>query len=174
MAIPESIRKFVETHGIGFTSIHHRLAYTAQEEAAATHVPGREWAKTVVCIADGRPVLALLPAKRPGRPRCAALGDGRTGGAARRREGVLRALSRVRDRRHGAVRAALRADGVRGRSAGEGPRDHVPRGHPRGRDAHDVCGFRDTGAPDSRRESAGAASCTDAPADGSDAISVGR
>jgi Ala-tRNA(Pro) deacylase len=62
MAIPESIRKFVEIHGIGFTSIHHRLAYTAQEEAAATHVPGREWAKTVVCIADGRPVLALLPA----------------------------------------------------------------------------------------------------------------
>jgi Ala-tRNA(Pro) deacylase len=62
MAIPESVRKFVETRGIGFTPIHHRLAYTAQEEAAATHVPGREWAKTVVCIADGRPLLALLPA----------------------------------------------------------------------------------------------------------------
>jgi Ala-tRNA(Pro) deacylase len=62
MAIPESIRKFVETSGLGFTPIHHRLAYTAQEEAAATHVPGREWAKTVVCIADGRPLLALLPA----------------------------------------------------------------------------------------------------------------
>ena len=63
MAIPESIRKFVETHGIGFTPIHHRLAYTAQEEAAATHVPGRERAKTVVCIADGKPVLALLRAQ---------------------------------------------------------------------------------------------------------------
>jgi Ala-tRNA(Pro) deacylase len=62
MAIPESIRKFVETSGIGFTPIHHRLAYTAQEEAAAVHVPGREWAKTVVCIADGKPMLALLPA----------------------------------------------------------------------------------------------------------------
>jgi Ala-tRNA(Pro) deacylase len=62
MAIPESIRKFVETRGVGFTPIHHRLAYTAQEEAAAAHVPGREWAKTVVCIADGKPVLVLLPA----------------------------------------------------------------------------------------------------------------
>ncbi len=62
MAIPESIRKFVEKGGIGFTPIHHRLAYTAQEEAAAVHVPGREWAKTVVCIADGKPLLALLPA----------------------------------------------------------------------------------------------------------------
>jgi Ala-tRNA(Pro) deacylase len=62
MAIPESIRRFVETHGIGFTPIHHRVAFTAQEEAAATHVPGREWAKTVVCLVDGSPVLAMVPA----------------------------------------------------------------------------------------------------------------
>ena len=62
MAIPASIRKFVETHGVDFTPIHHRPAFTAQEEASATHVPGREWAKTVVCIADGTAVLALLPA----------------------------------------------------------------------------------------------------------------
>jgi Ala-tRNA(Pro) deacylase len=62
MAIPESIRRFVETRGIGFTPIHHRTAYTAQEEAAATHVPGREWAKTVVCMADGQPILTLVPA----------------------------------------------------------------------------------------------------------------
>ena len=62
MAIPESILRFVETHGINFTPIHHRVAFTAQEEAAATHVPGREWAKTVVCVADGSPVLAMVPA----------------------------------------------------------------------------------------------------------------
>jgi Ala-tRNA(Pro) deacylase len=62
MAIPESIRQFVETRGIAFTPIHHRTAYTAQEEAAATHVPGREWAKTVVCIADGQPILAMVTA----------------------------------------------------------------------------------------------------------------
>ncbi len=62
MAIPESIRRFVEARGVGFTPIHHRIAYTAQEEAAATHVPGAEWAKTVVCIADGQPVLAMVTA----------------------------------------------------------------------------------------------------------------
>ena len=62
MAIPESILRFVETRGITYTPIHHRVAFTAQEEAAATHVPGREWAKTVVCIADGKPVLAVVPA----------------------------------------------------------------------------------------------------------------
>jgi Ala-tRNA(Pro) deacylase len=62
MAIPESIRQFVETRGIGFTPIHHRIAYTAQEEAAATHVPGKEWAKTIVCMADGQPILAMVAA----------------------------------------------------------------------------------------------------------------
>ena len=62
MAIPASIEQFVVSHGVPFTPIHHRAAFTAQEEAAAAHVRGREWAKTVVCLADGRPLLALLPA----------------------------------------------------------------------------------------------------------------
>jgi Ala-tRNA(Pro) deacylase len=62
MAIPLSIRRFVEGHGVSYAPIHHRAAFTAQEEAAASHVPGRDWAKTVVCIADGFPVLALVPA----------------------------------------------------------------------------------------------------------------
>lgn len=62
MAIPVSIRRFVESHGVSYAPIHHRAAFTAQEEAAASHVPGRDWAKTVVCVADGFPVLALVPA----------------------------------------------------------------------------------------------------------------
>lgn len=63
MAIPAVIRQFVESRGIPFTAIPHRPAFTAQEEAAATHVRGQEWAKTVVCMADGTAVLALLPAQ---------------------------------------------------------------------------------------------------------------
>jgi Ala-tRNA(Pro) deacylase len=62
MAIPDSIRRFVEARGISFVPIHHRVAYTAPEEAAATHVPGREWAKTIVCLADGQPILAMVAA----------------------------------------------------------------------------------------------------------------
>jgi Ala-tRNA(Pro) deacylase len=62
MAIPASIERFVRESGVSYTPIHHRVAFTAQEEAAATHVPGREWAKTVVCIADDKPILAVLPA----------------------------------------------------------------------------------------------------------------
>src|SRR5262249_4495009 len=40
----------------------HPAAYTAQGEAAAAHVPGRDWAKTVVCLADDQPILAVVPA----------------------------------------------------------------------------------------------------------------
>jgi Ala-tRNA(Pro) deacylase len=31
-------------------------------EAAVSHVPGRSWAKTVVCFADDEPILAVVPA----------------------------------------------------------------------------------------------------------------
>jgi len=60
MPIPPSIAEFIRQKP--HTVLSHRTAFTAQEEAAATHVPGRQWAKTVVCLADGQPVLAVLPA----------------------------------------------------------------------------------------------------------------
>ncbi len=62
MAIPASVSRFVADGGVPFTMLHHPPAFTAQREAAAAHVPGREWAKTVVCMADGRPLLVVLPA----------------------------------------------------------------------------------------------------------------
>ena len=34
----------------------------AQEEAAVTHVPGRDWAKAVICFVDGEPIQAVVPA----------------------------------------------------------------------------------------------------------------
>jgi Ala-tRNA(Pro) deacylase len=40
----------------------HMPAYTAQEEAAVTHVSGRDWAKAVICFADGEPIQAVVPA----------------------------------------------------------------------------------------------------------------
>ncbi len=62
MAIPVSIRDFLHSRHVDFHVVTHPTAYTAQEEAAVSHVPGREWAKTVVCFADNEPVLAVLPA----------------------------------------------------------------------------------------------------------------
>ena len=62
MAIPRSIEQFLGDQHVGYSVLHHRAAYTAQEEAAMAHVPGRQWAKTVACVADDRPILAVVPA----------------------------------------------------------------------------------------------------------------
>jgi Ala-tRNA(Pro) deacylase len=62
MPIPRSIERFLAEQHVPYSVIAHRPAYTAQEEASVAHVPGRQWAKTIACLADGRPVLAVVPA----------------------------------------------------------------------------------------------------------------
>lgn len=57
-----SIHDFLRDAHAPYVVMPHPAAFTAQEEAAVTHVPGRGWAKTVVCFADGKPVEAVLPA----------------------------------------------------------------------------------------------------------------
>ncbi len=47
-----------------YSVLSHLPAYTAQEEAATIHVPGRDWAKTVICFADGEPIEAVVPANQ--------------------------------------------------------------------------------------------------------------
>jgi Ala-tRNA(Pro) deacylase len=47
---------------VSYSVLHHRPAYTAQEEAAITHVPGRQWAKSVAFVADDRHILVVVPA----------------------------------------------------------------------------------------------------------------
>ena len=60
--VPSSIGHYLREHHVSYAVIHHPIAYSAMREAAAAHVPGREWAKAVVCMADGRPTLAVVPA----------------------------------------------------------------------------------------------------------------
>ena len=60
--IPASISDYLNRNQARYTHMSHPTAYTAQEEAAAARIPGRDWAKTVVCFADDEPVLAVLPA----------------------------------------------------------------------------------------------------------------
>ena len=56
------IHEFLHNARVPYTVVPHRPAYSAQEDAAAVHVPGRDWAKVVVCFVDGRPIQAVLPA----------------------------------------------------------------------------------------------------------------
>jgi Ala-tRNA(Pro) deacylase len=62
MTIAASVGNFLERERIPYRTIAHPVAYTAQEEAAVSHVPGRQWAKTVVCMADDQPIQVVVPA----------------------------------------------------------------------------------------------------------------
>jgi Ala-tRNA(Pro) deacylase len=61
---PRSLDESLRRAHIPFTAFQHPAAFSAQKEAALAHVPGRCWAKTVVCVADDGPILAVVPAHR--------------------------------------------------------------------------------------------------------------
>ncbi len=57
-----AIHEFLHEAHVPYTVMPHQPAFTAEDEAAATHVPTADWAKTVVCFIDGVPVQAVVPA----------------------------------------------------------------------------------------------------------------
>jgi Ala-tRNA(Pro) deacylase len=62
MAVAPSVQEFLRQANVPYAVLPHPAAFSAGDEAAATHVPGRSWAKTVVCFADGEPLQAVVPA----------------------------------------------------------------------------------------------------------------
>lgn len=62
MAVSISVQEFLRQANVAYRVVPHVPAYTAREEAALTHVPRRNWAKAVICFADGQPVQAVVPA----------------------------------------------------------------------------------------------------------------
>ena len=62
MAVVPTVQEFLRRANVPYTVFPHPRAYTAQEEAAVTHVPGRDWAKAVICFVNGEPIQAVVPA----------------------------------------------------------------------------------------------------------------
>ena len=62
MLVISSIHDFLHDAHVPYVLMPHPPAFTAEEEAAAVHVPGRAWAKVVICMVDDLPVEVLLPA----------------------------------------------------------------------------------------------------------------
>ena len=62
MSIPGRIREYLDEHKVPYEWLPHPPAYTAQEVAHSLHVSGKRLAKTVILDADGRLVMAVLPA----------------------------------------------------------------------------------------------------------------
>ena len=56
------LKEFLEENEIKFVTISHSQAFTAQQIAAAAHVPGKEMAKTVMVKLDGELAMVVLPA----------------------------------------------------------------------------------------------------------------
>ena len=58
----DRLEAYLREHGVSFVLRHHPTAYTAQEVAECEHVPGKQMAKPVIVIADGQPVMLVVPA----------------------------------------------------------------------------------------------------------------
>jgi Ala-tRNA(Pro) deacylase len=58
------LEEFLDGKGINYVRITHSTAYTAQQTAAAAHIPGKTLAKTVILKVDGKMMMAILPASR--------------------------------------------------------------------------------------------------------------
>lgn len=66
MPILRRLRETLDAAGVRYEILHHDTAYTAEETAAAQHVPGHAMAKVVICMAGEppreSPLMAVVPA----------------------------------------------------------------------------------------------------------------
>jgi Ala-tRNA(Pro) deacylase len=62
MGCKEHLEAYLRENKVPFQVQHHAVAYTAQEVAAAEHVPGRMLAKVVILLGDGSLAMFVLPA----------------------------------------------------------------------------------------------------------------
>lgn len=58
----KKLKDFLDKNKVKYLSCTHSPAFTAQEIAAASHIPGKELAKTVIIKVDDRMAMAVLPA----------------------------------------------------------------------------------------------------------------
>jgi|UniRef100_A0A7V2ZHA0 Ala-tRNA(Pro) deacylase len=56
------LRSYLDENNIKYITIKHSPAFTAQEIAAVSHVPGKNLAKVVMINVKGKLVMAVLPA----------------------------------------------------------------------------------------------------------------
>jgi len=61
MSIPTKIREFLDSHRVEYQFCTHSPAYTAQGLAHVQHVSGKELAKVVMVVVNGRMLMTVLP-----------------------------------------------------------------------------------------------------------------
>jgi Ala-tRNA(Pro) deacylase len=60
----KKLREYLDDNKVRYSVVTHEEAYTAQEAAKITHIPGKKLAKTVMIRLDGIMSMAVLPASR--------------------------------------------------------------------------------------------------------------
>jgi Ala-tRNA(Pro) deacylase len=68
----DRLEDYLRENGVSFEVQHHPRAVSAQEVAAAEHIPGKMFAKTVMVMADREMVMLVLPAPYQVNPEKAA------------------------------------------------------------------------------------------------------
>lgn len=58
----KKLKEFLDNHNIKYVSMTHSPAFTSQEIAAASHVSGKQLAKTVIVKMDGHLAMVVIPA----------------------------------------------------------------------------------------------------------------
>jgi len=64
MATATWVKNELEQQHVPYEELHHPQAYSAQAVAQQEHVSGHRVAKVVIALADGRPLVLVLPASR--------------------------------------------------------------------------------------------------------------
>jgi Ala-tRNA(Pro) deacylase len=57
----QRLQEFLDENQVKYVVISHSRAFTSQEIAAATHIPGKELAKAVIVEIDGTMAMAVVP-----------------------------------------------------------------------------------------------------------------
>lgn len=58
----KKLKAFLDKNNVKYVTINHSSAFTAQEIAASAHLPGKEFAKTVMITIDGKMAMTVIPA----------------------------------------------------------------------------------------------------------------
>lgn len=58
----KKLKEYLDGQKVKYESLAHYETYTSQETAQSAHISGRELAKTVMVIINGRMAMAVLPA----------------------------------------------------------------------------------------------------------------
>ena len=60
----QRLTNFLDQKNVHYLLIPHSITYTTAATGAITHIPGRDFAKTVMVRIDGQPAMAVVPGSR--------------------------------------------------------------------------------------------------------------